>query len=264
MEYLQFRKLLEYQDILTHGYSLKTHNRNYKTTSNDLREEQFKKVIQNYRIFCDSLNCDYKDIIKPTQKHTDVVKIVNQKTNKNLPDMNIKSLEYTDGLITNKKNRVLSTTNADCILLVFFDPVKKVIANVHSGWRGTLQKISVNCINQMISEYACDPGDIICCICPSIRVCHFEVKEDVRKPFFDTFVDRKEINDIIISKTKENKISFYIDTVLINKVLLMEKGLQEKNIIDSNICSVCNSELIHSFRVEKENFGLGTALIGLK
>jgi copper oxidase (laccase) domain-containing protein len=47
--------------------------------------------------------------------------------------------------------------------------------------------------------------------------------------------------------------------------MILEKiGLKKENIIDSGICSVCNSDIIHSFRVEKEGYGLNTALIGLK
>jgi len=52
--------------------------------------------------------------------------------------------------------------------------------------------------------------------------------------------------------------------VEINKVLLKQAGLKEENIIDCGICSVCNSDLIHSFRVEKQGYGLGTAIIELK
>ena len=90
-------------------------------------------------------------------------------------------------MITNKKNIILTTTNADCILLLFFDPVKKVIANTHSGWKGTLQEISVKTVNKMKEEYGCDPKDIIVCICPSIRKCHFEVDKDVYEMFYNQF-----------------------------------------------------------------------------
>ena len=47
----------------------------------------------------------------------------------------------------------MSTTNADCILLLFLDPVTKTIANVHSGWKGTLQRISVKTVDKMINQY---------------------------------------------------------------------------------------------------------------
>ena len=184
-----------------------------------------------------------------------------KKVNGNEPDFNLKEYEQIDGLVTDKKNIALATTNADCILLLFFDPTKRVIANVHSGWRGTLQRISVETINKMKSQYGCNPEDIICCICPSIRKCHFKVHKDVQEPFYNEFKDLKEIDEIIVPVDGEERWS--IDTVKINEVILVQAGLKKTNIIDCGICSVCNSDLIHSFRVEKEAYGLETALIEL-
>ena len=167
-------------------------------------------------------------------------------------------------MITNKPNLILSTTNADCILMLFFDPVTKTIANAHSGWKGTLQRISIKTVEKMQKEFNCKPENIICCICPSIRKCHFEVDIDVKEMF------KKEFEDIQISKSidmmekQKNKEKWNIDTVLINKILLEQKGLRPENIIDSGICSVCNSDLIHSYRVEKQGYGLSTAIISLK
>ena len=159
---------------------------------------------------------------------------------------------------------MLSTTNADCILLLFFDPVTKTIANVHSGWKGTLQRISVETVDKMIKEYGCNPDDIICCICPSIRKCHFEVDKDVKDLFENEFEDLQiSENQDIMEKQKDNE-KWNIDTVLINKILLKKKGLKEESIIDSGLCSVCNKDLIHSFRAEGQGYGLATALISLE
>ena len=92
------------------------------------------------------------------QKHTSNVKCIDQV----VPQLTLKDV---DGLITDKTNITLVTTNADCILFSFYDPVKKVIANVHSGWKGTLQRISVETVKKMKEDYGCEPKDIICCIC---------------------------------------------------------------------------------------------------
>ena len=188
--------------------------------------------------------------------------IAKEKINIDKPDINLKEYFEKDGLITNKRGLMLSTTNADCILMLFFDPVKKVIANIHSGWKGTVQQISIIAVEKLISEYKCNPKDIICCISPSIRACHFEVDEDVKDIFYNKFKKLNKINEIIKYNQEKNK--WNIDTVLINKELLKNKGLKEENIIDSGICSVCNSKIIHSFRVEKEGYGVETALIELK
>lgn len=263
VQYLQFRRLLEYKDILVHAYSLGI-DTNFRTSrgknKKQLSPEEMQQAYKNYDKLCNAIGESYINIVKPNQDHTQNIQKVDKKINLNLPDFNLNKYNSTDGLITAKKDILLATTNADCILLMFFDPVRKVIANVHSGWKGTLQRISVEAVRKMQKEYESCPEDIICCICPSIRKCHFEVEKDVEQLFRGEF---KELNlELIIEQKSEKK--WNIDTVQINKEILKMAGLSEKNIIDSKICSVCNSDLIHSYRVEKEEYGLATAIIGLK
>lgn len=263
-EYIQFRKLLEYQDILVHAYSLGT-DLNFRTSTikkEKLPKEEYKKAIKSYQLLCNSIDCNYINLVKTNQEHTDCVKIVDEKVNKDEPDFNLRKYYNTDGLITNQRNRILSTTNADCILLLFFDPIKKVIANTHSGWKGTLQRIAIKTVQKMVKEFGCNPKDIICCICPSIRKCHFEVEKDVKDMFEKEFQDLDNLNEIIEEKVPSQK--WNIDTVLINQIILEKQGLKKENIIDSGICSVCHSDLIHSYRVERQEYGLNTALIGLE
>lgn len=275
-QYLQFRKLLEYKDKINHAYSLGT-NVNFRTAINgkpEVSSKQYKLAKKSYKQICKAIGSKYRNIVKPRQCHTNNILAVKNKTNIFSPDFNLEKYKKTDGLVTNKKNILLATTNADCILFLLYDPVKNVIANVHSGWKGTLKRIVVQAVNKMMNEFGCKPKDIICCICPSIRKCHFEVSQDVKELFQNEFgnlegslyVDDQEnkitinLDDII--EEKQNK--WNIDTVLINKILMQNMGLIPENIIDSGICSMCNPNLIHSYRTEKEGFGLETALIELK
>ena len=264
IEYLQFRKLLEYSDIIKHAYAIGL-DKDFRTAraknATPLTNEEYEKAVNDYKKLADSIGIDYINIAKPNQAHTKNIKAVEKKVKKDEPDFNLQEYAEIDGLVTNTKNIALATTNADCILLLFFDPVKKVIANVHSGWRGTLQRISIEAVNKMKNDYGCNSSDIICCICPSIRKCHFKVHKDVQEPFYNEFKDLKEINEIIVPVEGEDRWS--IDTVKINEIILEQAGLKKENIIDCEICSVCNSDLIHSFRVEKEAYGLETALIEL-
>lgn len=276
VQYLQFKKLLQYNDIINHAYSLGL-DVDFRTATNgrpDVSSNQYKLAKKSYKNICKSIGCKYRNVVKPRQYHTNNVKIVKNKTNVLAPDFNLKKYKETDGLITNKRKIVLSTTNADCILFLLFDPVKKVIANVHSGWKGTLKRIVVQAIHKMINKFGCNPKNIICCICPSIRKCHFEVSQDVKDMFQKEFKDLENsiyvdesgnkvtlnFDDIIEAKLEK----WNIDTVLINRIIMQKMGLLPENIIDSGICSLCNSNLIHSYRNEKEGFGLETALIELK
>ena len=265
VQYLQFKKLLKYKDIISHAYSIGTdvNFRTARVNKQQLPEQEFKKAMKDYENLCNAINLDYKNVVKTNQEHTDNIAIANKKINQNFPDINLEEYSRTDGIITQKENLVLSTTNADCILLLFFDPVTRTIANTHSGWKGTLQRISVKTVQKMVNEFGCNPKDIICCICPSIRKCHFEIDKDVKDLFEEKFKDLNISKNTDIMEKQKDKEKWNIDTVLINKIILEKAGIKTENIIDSGLCSVCNKDLIHSYRVEKKGYGLNTAIISL-
>ena len=280
IEYLQFRKLLEYKDVIHHLYALGL-DVGFKTTTadqNPASPERMELARESYQKLCRCMGSNDAHIVQANQNHTDIIKIVQTKINVDEPDFSLTEEGIEDGLITNKKNLALATTNADCILLLFFDPVKRVIANTHSGWRGTLQRISIKTVQKMVKEFGSNPQDIICCICPSIRKCHFEVDKDVKDMFEKEFYDLENVTFIDIEKENQEKTiqltdfieekientKWNIDTVLINKILLQREGLNPENIIDSGICSVCHSDVIHSYRIEKKNYNTETAVIELK
>ena len=81
--------------------------------------------------------------------------------------------------------------------------------------------------------------------------------------FENEFKDLNINKNIDIMEKQKDKEKWNIDTVLINRIILEKTGLKAENIIYSGLCSVCNKELIHSFRVEKEGYGLNTAIISL-
>jgi len=253
IEFLQFVRLLEYSNEIKHAYSLGI-DLNYRTSS----LENVEYALKCYDRLCNAIDERYENVVKPNQNHTDVVKVVERKINEVSPDINLEEYINVDGLITSNKKLILSTTNADCILMLFFDPVKKVIANIHSGWKGTVKRISVRTVKKMCETYGCKAENIICCICPSIRKCHFEVTKDVKDIFCNEFTDIDGYIECFIPNEK-----WKIDTILINKKILLKEGLLEENILDSGICSVCNREYIHSYRNEGRNYGLSTALIEL-
>ena len=247
IEYIQFKILLELG--IKHAYTLKGENIDFSSFSNK-QKTSYEKLLK-------SLNLDISKLVTPKQTHTDCVKCIDKVEPAD-------DLYGVDGLITDKKEIILSTKNADCILFLLYDPLKNVIANVHSGWRGTFKKIIEKTVVKMKINYGCNPEDIICCICPSIRKCHFEVDEDVKELCEEIFGFTKQIENFVQKgEIKENKQKYYIDTIEINKFLLKTLGVKEENIIDSNICSVCNSDKISSCRVEGKNFTRATAIISL-
>ena len=258
-EFLQFRKLLELG--IKHAYTLKPHF--FNTRPGVVSQERYEQSVKNYIDFCKVIDVDCNKLVKHNQTHTNCVKVVD-----NMPEkMVIEEDNYidTDGLVTNLEGVSLASVNADCILLLLYDPVKKVIGNIHSGWRGTFARITENAINIMKQNYNCNPEDIIVCICPSIRKCCFEVNEDVKTQCEDAFAYTKRLNDFIeyVGKNEEGIDKWHIDTVMITKILLADEGIKDENIFDCGICSYCNKDIINSCRADGKNYGLGTAIISL-
>ncbi len=229
--FLRFTKLNEF-DNLIHFYTKKPFTIGFSADTKEEKDEKFKDLGHK-------INYNFKKYILALQEHTtNVVKITEENVNDTFTGV--------DGFITNLKDVALVTTTADCQAILLYDPVKKVIGNIHSGWKGTLNKIIVNAINIMINDYNSNPQDIIACICPSILKCCFEVDEEVVNDFKKNFTNIEE--DITLGDIKDNKQKYYIDTISLNKKLLSNLGLKAENIITSDICTRCNYETYHSYR----------------
>lgn len=252
-EVLKFKHLNQYKNI-EHAFSLKPYN--------------FRKNIQmvdEYKHFFNALKLDFNSLVKPDQNHTDNIYILDNKKETDMPDINLEYLENVDALITNKKNITLATTSADCLCIFLYDPKKEVIANIHSGWRGTFKKIVQKTAEKMIEIYGSNPRDIKAFFMPAIRKCHFEVDIDVMSECENIFKYTNKLDEIIeIGRVVDGRQKYNIDNILINRLLLKEVGVLDENIIDSGICSVCNKEKIHSRRADGLNFGLGTSIIMMK
>lgn len=216
-----------------------------------------KEIKQYYIDIQNSINHNFTKIIKPNQNHTNIVKVVNEE--------NINELfEDVDGLITNIKNIALVTSLADCQGILLYDKEKHVIGNIHSGWKGTLNKIIINAIDLMITTYNSNPQNIEVYITPSIEKCCFEVDEDVKNLFMDNFKEIDIENYITKGDIKNNKQKYFIDTIDINKAIMINKGIKVENITLSNICTKCQSNYFHSHRSEGIDSGRNIALICLK
>lgn len=250
LQYIQFKRLLAYPNIV-HCFTLKPLDFGSNITYFTKKEE----IANNITLLGENFKLDTKNIYRPKQTHTNRV----EKVEEGGEGIYNPKYDNVDGLVTDKENKILILGFADCTPLFFYDPVKDVIANTHSDWKGTLQTIAVKTVEKMQEEYNCQAKDIICCIGPHIRKCHFEVDEEVKNLFYEKFKTFDNIEEIIHFDTTNNK--YHIDTTQLNKQMLKRIGLQEENIIDSNICTVCHSNICHSFRAEKEQSGRSISMI---
>lgn len=161
-------------------------------------------------------------------------------SNKVFDIINIPKNYEGDGLITNKSNIALVTKSKDCNSIFIIDTKNKIIGNIHSGWKGTLKSIITIAINQMKEKYNSVSKDIKIVFNPSIRECCFEVDNDV----YDLFI--KKYKDKSYYQKVGNK--YHINLVKIIKDEVKKLGIKEENIIDNNICTLCNRKLFNSHR----------------
>jgi len=146
---------------------------------------------------------------------------------------------YTaDGIITDMKNICLVIQVADCQAILLYDHKNKIIANIHSGWQGSIKNIIGECVDQMIFQFACQPDNIIAGISPSLGPCCSE------------FINYKdEIPENLWKYKFQDKD--YFDFWKISCDQLMDKGIKKDNIENMEICTKCNMDKFYSFRGEK-------------
>lgn len=99
------------------------------------------------------------------------------------PGMTREELEGYDAFITDLPGVAIGVRTADCVPILLSDPVHRVIAAVHSGWKGTVLKVSKNTIRQMGETYGTAPEDLQAVMGPCIGPDSFQVGEEVVQKF---------------------------------------------------------------------------------
>ncbi len=166
-------------------------------------------------------------VISPIQTHSDHIEVVDKRNG--YPD--------TDGLIVTKQNIMIYLRFADCTPLIFYDPINKIGAVSHAGWRGTAAKIGVKTIKKMGEIFGSKAKDIVALIGPAISVCCYEVSDDVREKLISTV---NNIDGLILGKN--------VDLKQINARQLQEAGVEKIDICP--YCTSCNNDLFYSYRKE--------------
>ena len=140
-----------------------------------------------------------------------------------------------DALWSDVTHVALGIKVADCLPVTMVDPTHAVIANVHSGWRGAVQQITAVSVDTIVRESAFDPSSAYAYLGPSIRVCCFEVGEEVAEQFDARYVDRAHAKP-------------HVDLVAFTADILRARGFADERISDSGLCTRCDGSVFHSFR----------------
>lgn len=221
------------------------------------RGDDIEAVKENYRRICAALGTDWEKCVLSHQTHTTNIRIVTEAdAGKGLTVD--RDYEDIDGLITNVKGLTLVTQYADCVGLLFYDPIKEVIATSHAGWRGTAGMIGKKTVEMMQEHFGCDPKDIHAGIAPSIGPCCFEVDA----PVYDEFIKMDGIDLERIIKDDGNG-KYHIDLWETNRQTLLLAGLDPKNISAADLCTKCLHYDFFSHRFTGGERGNLAALIAL-
>lgn len=199
-----------------------------------------KQIEENRKSLSDYLGVDYSKMKFQKQVHSDFIRII---------DENSETLE-SDGMITNVQGLVLNVSIADCAAILIYDKFNKVIAGIHSGWRGTKLNIAGKAIALMQENFGTQPSNLICYISACASGKNYEVGEEVAQ-FFPNSI------------TKLNSGKYLFDNKNEIKNQLIQSGISENSLHISEICTIEN-ENYHSFRRDKDKSGRMSAFISLK
>jgi polyphenol oxidase len=151
-----------------------------------------------------------------------------------------------DALVTNRDFGALVIQTADCQAVIIVDPVRRVVANIHSGWRGSIGNIIGRTIRTMACEYASRPRDLVCGIGPSLGPCCAEFV-NYRNEFPKSFWSYRRSGD-------------YFDFWKISQDQMLAAGVLEGQISNSGICTKCNQHLFFSYRGDPQTGRFATVV----
>ena len=183
-----------------------------------------------------ALHVNPQQFVFPRQVHGDRVEIVNE-------PMEFADIPDTDALITNMQGICICVQTADCVPILLFDPKQKVVAAIHAGWRGTVNKIAAKTIQRMQQQYGCEPKNLLAAIGPSISPDVYEVGEDVIHLIRDNFSNHDQLLTISANR---NKLSLNLWAA--NRTILEDVGLCKNKIEVMGCCSYTMSSDYYSAR----------------
>jgi len=213
------------------------------------------KVRENYRRFCDALGTDVDRLVLSQQVHSDIVRHV---TGDNTPSGIYIRHGYTaDALVTNEPGHSLMVFSADCIILLFHDPVSRSIGAVHAGWRGTAKDLPAKTVAEMGRLFGAQPRNIRVAIGAGIGPCCFETHDDVPDAMRAAF--GAEVEAFITPRDQK----WTVDLKAVNAWRLREMGIPAEQIDICPLCTACHPELYWSHRKMGDQRGVQGCLIYL-
>lgn len=224
-------------------------------------EDAKENVLENFRRIGERFGKTPEDFVLSKQSHeTKVLKVGTKDRGKGITKD--RDYEGIDALITDEKGIILSCFSADCVPILFYDPIHKAVGACHSGWRGTKGKILQNVVEEMRKHFTSNPAEILIAIGPSICKEQYVVSEDLALSFLEDYPDLGEDTASPIQRISKDK--FQLDLWDLNRRIALDCGIKEEHISISGYCTMENPELFFSHRYSQGKRGLQGAFICLQ
>ena len=238
---------------LIHAVSQKKRGEAYSFSLALHTGEEEREIVANRRNLARLLSVDEASVfVIANQTHSNHVCIIDKKEMRGWEKLE-DAVEDCDALVTDRENVIVTILTADCVPILLYDPVKRVVAAIHAGWRGTEGEIAMKTIDAMKRRFDTDPSDILAGVAPAIGKCCYEVGEDVASHFsaYSDAIDRHGEKSML-------------DLPGINKRQMLAAGILKEHIEMSGICTACEVETFFSYRREQGCSGRFMSMIGLR
>ncbi|MFD3407265.1 peptidoglycan editing factor PgeF [Aquirufa sp. HETE-83D] len=196
-------------------------------------------IEQNLSLFCTDLGISPVDLARSYQVHGDKIWVTGRAGYQS----------GFDAMVSVQPGVFAGVGIADCTPILLADPVTRVCAAIHAGWKGTVAQIVHKTAKRMMENRGSNPADILAYIGPCISLAHFEVGNEVAAQFDSAFKTRKGAK-------------WHVDLKAANAAQLQALGIQQIEI--DSACTVENNADFFSHRTEKGVTGRMLALIGFQ
>lgn len=202
-------------------------------------------VERSYELLAASLNVPRRQIVTVHQVHGREVVCVDDAESTD----SVRTLQ-ADALITSHRGLVLGVKLADCCGVLLHDPVRQVVAAVHSGWRGTAANITGKTVGLLAERFGCRAQDLLAWLSPCASGRVYEVGVDVQSalPGYCQPLD-------------EGKWLFDNHRAMVDQ--LHSAGLVPHNITVDDACTITDLRY-HSYRRDKGLSGRMLAFVGMR
>lgn len=156
----------------------------------------------------------------------------------------------TDGLYTTEPNILLTSFYADCVPLYFLAPDTGAIGLAHAGWKGTVQRIAEEMVQAITERTKTRPEQLLVALGPSIGGCCYEVDERIMEQVRTSV---KEWESAVTPAQKDG--NYMLDLRKLNRLVLLEAGIEESHILMTDWCTSCRTDLFFSHRKEAKEKG---------